>query len=237
MWDKKGTRYVIILGYQGKDQKRRVLMKEPIILTKENKHMQVVEVKAYHLHDFNILAKFDTLCRLELIGGKIQDFKELGKLKNLCELKLGLVEVKEFTSITALQQITELSISGNQNYLIPSISKMHNLKQLSLDFCKIESLEGVENLQNLTSLSLGSVGEDYEISEIMNLRNLKRLKLTIPRKQTQWETDLLLESFAENFPKLDWLELDMKGKEFKPYVLRNLHLRHFTVTSTPFSFM
>lgn len=212
-------------------------MKEPIILTKENKYAQVIGVKAYHLHDLNVLAKFDELCRLELIGGEIQDFKELGKMKNLCELKLGVVEVKEFASIIALQQITELSISGNQNHLVPSISKMYNLKQLSLEFCKIESLEGIGNLQNLTSLSLSGVGEDYEISEILNLRNLKRLKLTIPRKQTQWQTELLLKSFAENFPKLDWLELDMRGKDFKPYVLRNLHLRHFAVTSNRFSFM
>ena len=212
-------------------------MKEPIILTRENKYTQVIGVKAYHLHNLNVLAKFDDLCRLELIVGKIQDFNELSKIKHLCELKLGLVEVEEFTSITVLQQITELSISGDQNYLIPSLSKMYNLKRLSLDFCKIESLEGIGNLQNLTSLSLGSVGEDYEISEILNLKNLKRLKLTIPRKQTQWETDLLLESFAENFPKLDWLELDMRGKKFNPYVLEKLRLRHFAVTSIPFSYM
>ncbi len=67
------------------------------------------------------------------------------------------------------------------------------------------------------------------------MRNLKRLKLTIPKKQTQWQTELLLKSFAENFSKLDWLELDMRGKEFKPYVLGNLYLRHFAVTSNPFS--
>lgn len=209
-------------------------MKEPIILTKQNKDQQVIEVKAYNLIDLNVLAQFDTLCRLELIGGNIQDFKEICKLKNLCELRLKLVQVNNFTSVTDLQQITELSIYGNQNCLIPSISKMRNLRQLSLGFCKIESLEGLGNLQNLRSLSLGNIGEDYGILEILDLRNLKRLKLTIPRKQTQWQTDWLLSSFAENFPKLEWLELHMPGKEFHPYMLRKLYLRHFAVTSKSF---
>lgn len=50
-------------------------MKEPIILTKENRYEQVIEIKAYHLHDLNVPVKFDALCRLELIGEEIQGSK------------------------------------------------------------------------------------------------------------------------------------------------------------------
>lgn len=209
-------------------------MKDPIILTKTNQENQVIEAKAYHLQNLDVVSGFTNLCRLELVGGKIFDFYDLKDMENLYELKIGFTEIRDFSSIISLGQIRELSIAGSQESMITVISKMRNLRQLRLMFCKIDSLEGLGEMQNLKALFLGNMGENCDLSEIMKLKKLTRLQLTIPGNYMQSKADILLELLSENLPNLNWLEVDMMGKEFHPHTLRNLSLRHLAVTGKPF---
>lgn len=215
-------------------RKRRVGMKEPIVLTKTNKENQIIEVTAYHLENLRIVEKFPDVCSLKLVGGKVKNFNDLKKCPRLYEVSLGLTEVEDFSSLKEIRSIKSLNIQGNYKNLIDTIQDMTWLKALSLRHCSPSSMRGLCNLVNLTSLSIGNTGRDSGILEIFSIPSIRRLKLFIPREYEQWNLDWFLYSFKLNLPRLEWLELEMPGHIFHPETLHNLKLRHLSVTSKPF---
>ena len=114
--------------------------KEPIILTKENSNNQIIEITAYHLQDLSAVEKAPNLCKLNLIGGELKNFQSLEKCSKLQALNLRLTKVEDFSSLQKIKSIRYLEVVGMQKELIETISKMSELKSLTLKHCCLSSL-------------------------------------------------------------------------------------------------
>ena len=117
--------------------------KEPIILTKENSNNQIIEITAYHLQDLSAVEKAPNLCKLNLIGGELKNFQSLEKCSKLQALNLRLTKVEDFSSLQKIKSIRYLEVVGMQKELIETISKMSELKSLTLKHCCLSSLRGL----------------------------------------------------------------------------------------------
>lgn len=209
-------------------------MKKSIILKKENEDNKVIEITAYHLRELSILEKTPDLCKLNLIGGELCDLYQLKKCPKLYELNLKLTKVDNFSSLQEIKSIRCLEVAGMQNEMISTISKMTDLKSLSLKYCHIRSLRGLRNLENLTELSIGEMEKDAGILEIFSIQSIRKLKLFIPREYEQTIVDWTLRSLKLNLPRLEWLELEMPEHEFRIETLTGLKLKHFGVSGKKF---
>lgn len=130
--------------------------------------------------------------------------------------------------------IRYLEVVGMQKELIETISKMSELKSLTLKHCCLSSLRGLRNLGNLSELFIEDMGKDPGILEIFSIPSIERLKLFVPREYEQERTDWYLRSLKVNLPMLQWLELEMPAHEFHIETLEGLELRRFGVTSKRF---
>ena len=209
-------------------------MKNSIILTKENKENQIIEVTAYHLQDLKVVVKFPELRKLVLIGGQVLDFQELKCCPKLYELDLQLTEVDNFSTLQEIKSVEYLNIAGNYQELMETVQNMSQLKHLALKHCYNLDLLGLRKLTRLTSFSIDDTGEDLGILEVVSMPRLGRLKVFIPREYEQWHLDCFLYSLRLNLPKLEWLELVISAQEFHPKTLHDLKLKHLSVTSKPF---
>lgn len=210
------------------------VMKNPIILTKENKENQIIEVTGYHLQDLKVIENFPELRKLILVGGYVSDFQELKCCPKIYELDLQLTEIDNFSTLQEIKSVEYLNIAGKPRKLMETIQNMSQLKHLALKHCYDLDLQGLRKLSELTSLSIDDTGGDPGIFEIMAMLGLRRLKLFIPREYEQWHLDGFLYSLRLNLPKLEWLELVMSTQEFHPETLHDLKLKHLSVTSKPF---
>ena len=156
--------------------------KEPIILTKENSNNQIIEITAYHLQDLSAVEKAPNLCKLNLIGGELKNFQSLEKCSKLQALNLRLTKVEDFSSLQKIKSIRYLEVVGMQKELIETISKMSELKSLTLKHCCLSSLRGLRNLGNLSELFIEDMGKDPGILEIFSIPSIERLKLFVPRE-------------------------------------------------------
>ena len=208
--------------------------KEPIILTKENSNNQIIEITAYHPQDLSAVEKALNLCKLNLIGGELKNFQSLEKCSKLQALNLRLTKVEDFSSLQKIKSIRYLEVVGMQKELIETISKMSELKSLTLKHCCLSSLRGLRNLGNLSELFIEDMGKDPGILEIFSIPSIERLKLFVPREYEQERTDWYLRSLKVNLPMLQWLELEMPAHEFHIETLEGLELRRFGVTSKRF---
>lgn len=209
-------------------------MKNSIILTKENKENQIIEITAYHLQDLSMVEKVPNLCKLNLIGGELHDFQSLEKCSKLQALNLRLTKVEDFSSLQKIKSIRYLEVVGMKKELIEIISKMSELKSLTLKHCCLSSLRGLRNLGKLSELFIEDMGKDPGILEIFSIPSIERLKLFVPREYEQERTDWYLRSLKVNLPMLQWLELEMPAHEFHIETLEGLELRHFGVISKRF---
>lgn len=210
------------------------VMKNSIILTKENKENQIIEVTAYHLQDLKVVVKFPELRKLVLIGGQVPDFQELKRCPKLYELDLQLTEVDNFSTLQEIKSVEYLNIAGNYQELMETVRNMFQLKHLALKHCYNLDLLGLRKLTRLTSFSIDDTGGDPGILEVLSMPRLGRLKVFIPREYEQWHLDCFLYSLRLNLPKLEWLELVISAQEFHPKTLHDLKLKYLSVTSKPF---
>lgn len=177
---------------------------EPIILTKDNSNNQIIEITAYHLQDLSMVEKAPNLCKLNLIGGELHDFQSLEKCSKLQELNLRLTKVEDFSSLQKIKSIRYLEVAGMQEKLIETISKMSELKSLSLKHVCLSDLRGLRNLRKLSQIFIGDMGKDPGILELFSIPSIERLKLFIPREYEQERTDWYLRSLKE---KIKYLKL------------------------------
>ena len=174
------------------------------------------------------------ICKLNLIGGELKNFQSLEKCSKLQALNLRLTKVEDFSSLQKIKSIRYLEVVGMQKELIETISKMSELKSLTLKHCCLSSLRGLRNLGNLSELFIEDMGKDPGILEIFSIPRIERLKLFVPREYEQERTDWYLRSLKVNLPMLQWLELEMPAHEFHIETLEGLELRRFGVTSKRF---
>lgn len=154
--------------------------------------------------------------------------------KALIEKLEGLSNCYFKSRVKHIQTIRYLEVVGMQKELIETISKMSELKSLTLKHCCLSSLRGLRNLGNLSELFIEDMGKDPGILEIFSIPSIERLKLFVPREYEQERTDWYLRSLKVNLPMLQWLELEMPAHEFHIETLEGLELRRFGVTSKRF---
>ncbi|KAH7911090.1 L domain-like protein [Hygrophoropsis aurantiaca] len=117
-----------------------------------------------------------TLRSLELGGNRIRHIEGLEELVNLEELWLGKNKVSKLENLSRLTNLKILSMQSNRITKIEGLEALINLEQLYLSHNGIEKLEGLENNSKLKTIDLG-VNFIPAIENISHLTSLEELWL------------------------------------------------------------
>ena len=170
--------------------------------------------------DLSILGSLTTLNLLD-ISGTVLDIKFLENLTNLTDLDIYLnSDVKNAESITKLENLKSLSVSLGKSEQIELIKGMTTLENLNISG-QIETLEPLINLTKLRSLDIsGDFQQLKDLSTIAQMNNLGNLCI---RRYTVYngEAKKFDYSFLKNLSSLYSLTIEDKYLNLDCAILPN----------------
>ena len=145
--------------------------------------LTVLRLEYNRITDISPLSGLTDLTELRLSGNNITDISPLSGLTNLTrlELPIGITDVPVIVRILSrLPHLTSLNLSDNNigdvSVLIPVLSDLTDLIDLSLSGTGMTDLSPLTELTHLTGLSLGN-NSISDISPLASLTNLTSLHL------------------------------------------------------------
>lgn len=94
----------------------------------------------------------------------------------LKSLSISGLPAKESVGLTKLKNLRDLTIYSQSLKSLDSIAHLNELQRLELNrFRKLESLDGIENLKALRSLSISECSRLSDLSRLESLSNLEHL--------------------------------------------------------------
>lgn len=125
----------------------------------------------------------DELKKLERLRVYSDDYSGLEYADNLKELTFLFnedIEITDISSVSKLTQLKKLSIQYCKKLEdLSAISSLSNLQELYIQYCpEIEDLSAISNLPNLRKLHISSCDKIEDLSAISNLSNLQELDIS-----------------------------------------------------------
>lgn len=125
----------------------------------------------------------DELKKLEGLRVYSDDYSGLEYADNLKELTFLFnedIEITDISSVSKLTQLKKLSIQYCKKLEdLSAISSLSNLQELYIEHCpEIEDLSAISNLPNLRKLYISSCDKIEDLSAISNLSNLQELDIS-----------------------------------------------------------
>jgi hypothetical protein len=141
---------------------------------------------------FDALASQTQLRRLSIEYGPFDDLTRLDGMRDLVDLTLG--SATSITSLSPLERHTQLLSLQLHNakrvHDYSAIGKLVNLKQLSIDGGKADSIEFVRSLTDLKLLIWGLVPADLDYSPLLDLVWVEEISLRVQRGAKPTAIDL-----------------------------------------------
>ncbi|WP_441002642.1 leucine-rich repeat domain-containing protein [Pseudocolwellia agarivorans] len=148
---------------------------------KEAKHIESLVLHEFEIRNVQFLDQLNELKSIELYYCEISDLSYINELVQLESLKIKSRNYKHhsfhYIDLSKLTELKSLSLYNIQDFPIETIKNLKKLEYLSLVRCNIFSIEVIRNFSELKLIDLTSNSiEDLE--PICNLKHLEKLLLS-----------------------------------------------------------